>query len=276
MMNREMSLAEIKKCSLSILEYVDGVCKQKQINYYLAAGTLLGAVRHKGFIPWDDDIDIMIPRKDYERLIREFPSNDRYSFLTYHNTPNYPYAWGKITDLLTKKDEPLRSKYQTIGINIDVFPIDHYPNELEEAKVWCERIKKLQNRMLLICMPFAKGKTLIHTVIKNSVIAFYHFLDVIGVLSVDKLVTKLDSMAQKYNSTDSNYCGIASVSAYGVNKRNRNSVFSNTIELEFEGKKYPAPIGFDEYLKDYYDDYMELPPIEKRRTHHSYQAYWID
>ena len=113
---QELSLSEIKERSLLVLKFIDKVCKDRGITYYLAAGTLLGAVRHKGFIPWDDDIDIMMPRSDYERLIREFPVNDDFEFMTLHNCQHFPFAFGKIIDLKTLKKEPLRKKYQNQGV----------------------------------------------------------------------------------------------------------------------------------------------------------------
>ena len=274
MKQQELSLSEIKEISLSILKFVDKVCKEKNLTYYLAAGTLLGAVRHKGFIPWDDDIDIMMPRNDYEKLVREFPASADYKFINLHNCQNFPFAFGKIIDLKTIKKEPLRRKYQNQGVEIDVFPIDNYPDDIEEAQKWCETIGRTQNTILMLSAPYAKGRNFIRTIARNLLIAFRHFLDDTHIVHVPKMVIQLNELSQKYNKRDTHYCGIAAIAAYGVKKRNRSDVFSNQVYVEFEGNQYPAPIGYDEYLSDYYDDYMQLPPIEKRKTHHSYKAYW--
>jgi len=271
---QELSLSEIKERSLLVLKFVDKVCKDRGITYYLAAGTLLGAVRHKGFIPWDDDIDIMMPRSDYERLIREFPVNDDFEFMTLHNCQHFPFAFGKIIDLKTLKKEPLRKKYQNQGVEIDVFPIDNYPDDLKEAEEWCNTIKKTQDKMLRICAPYAMGRNLFRTIVKNIIVALVHLLDDIKIVSAHRLVIQLDKLSQKYNSQVTHYCGIAAIAAYGVKKRNRNDVFSGKAFLEFEGNNYPVPIGYDEYLTDYYGDYMKLPPVEKRQTHHLYKAFW--
>lgn len=269
-----MSLNEIKKCSLSILKYVDKVCKDNKISYYLAAGTLLGAVRHKGFIPWDDDIDIMIPRRDYEKLKLIFPQNDRYSFLTYHNTPNFPFAYGKIIDKNTIKREFLRPKYQLTGVDIDVFPIDNYPDDFEEANKWCNLIKKANDTVTNICSPYVKGRNIPRMILRNTLVLFRHFLDDTNIKTSRRYIKKLDYLSQYYNKIETGYCGIASISAYGIKKRNHRTVFEGSIDIEFEGSMFPAPIGYDDYLKDYYDNYMELPPVEKRATHHKYKAYW--
>ena len=269
-----MTLKEIRECSLDILIFIDKVCKEQNLKYYLAAGTLLGAIRHKGFIPWDDDIDIMMPREDYEKLIQIFPKNTKYDFLTFHNTPNIPYAFGKIIDSRTIKNEPLRRKYQVIGVDIDVFPIDNYPDNLEEAKVWCNKIKKVQHKIASIISECTKRNHIVHTFIISLYFSFNYFLDFIGITSVRKCILKLDSLANKYNNISTNYCGIAAIAAYGIKKRNRKIIFSESIEADFEGHKFPIPIGYDEYLTDYYGDYMKLPPIEKRKTHHDFIAYW--
>lgn len=273
MMNNELTINEIRSRSLKMLKYVDAVCKEKNITYFLAAGTLLGAVRHKGFIPWDDDIDIMLPREDYERLIKEFPNNSRYDFLTFHNTTNFPFAYGKVIDKNTIKIEPLRSKYQFTGVDIDVFPIDNYPEDLEESKVWCEEIRRCHRKILGICTTYVKGGSFYSSILKNFIILYKHFLDDIGLRTAQKYVKILDKLAQQNNSATSPFCGIAAISAYGIKKRNRSIVYSKTIELEFEGYYFPAPIGYDEYLKDYYGDYMLLPPVEQRISHHTYKAY---
>ena len=81
-------------------------------------------------------------------------------------------------------------------------------------------------------------------------------------------------MAQKYNNKETDYCGIAVIAAYGIKKRNRKKIYSEGVEVLFEGHSFPAPKGYDEYLADYYGDYMRLPPKEKRVTHHNYKAYW--
>lgn len=271
---KEIGLEERKKILLDMMKEVDSFCRGHNLTYYLAFGTLIGAVRHKGYIPWDDDVDIMMPRKDYEELEKIFPVDGIYRFLTSNNTKNYPYSYGKIIDVRTVKNEAIRSKYQVIGLDIDVFPIDNYPDDIKEAKEWCESIAKTQRVMYGLLEEHAKGRNLQRTIARNVLISFLYFLDDCRIMSVNKCVKKLEALSKNYNNNITNYCGIAAIATYGVRKRNRKEVFESPVEVEFEGEHFYAPKGYDEYLRDIYGDYMQLPPIEKRLTHHTNRAYW--
>lgn len=269
-----VSQAECREIQMSMLKEIDSFCRTNGITYYLAFGTLLGAVRHQGFIPWDDDVDIMMPRKDYERFELLFPTDQVFRFLTRNNTQNFPYAFGKVIDTRTVKKEPLRERYQVIGMDIDVFPIDNYPTSAEEAKQWCLTITKTQSKLNKTFSKYSKGRTFIRSLAKNTIVAIHRLNDDLGVCTVNDLVSQIDSLAQKYNSVETGYCGIASISTYGERKRNKKEVYASSVDVRFEGSLFPAPVGYDEYLTDTYGDYMQLPPLEKRITHHQNTVYW--
>lgn len=271
---REIGLEERKKLQLEMMDEVDSFCRKNNLTYYLAFGTLIGAIRHKGYIPWDDDMDIMMPRDDYNKFAALFPREGFYRFLVPGMVNNYPYAFGKIIDIRTVKKEPIRRKYQVIGLDIDVFPIDNYPYDIDEAEKWCDDISRTQKLLNKQFALFAKGSTFFRTIVKNTIICFWNILDYLGIYTVNKSVLKLDKLSKKYNTKETNYCGISSISTYGVRKRNRKQVFDSAIEMEFEGRNYLVPSGYDEYLKDTYGDYMQLPPVEKRKTHHINRVYW--
>lgn len=272
---REIGLEERKRIQLEIMKQVDAFCRANQLTYYLAFGTLIGAIRHKGYIPWDDDIDIMMPRADYEKMEHLFPKEGNYRFLTPNNTEKYPYAFGKVIDTRTiKKESYVWSKYQIIGLDIDVFPIDNYPDDEQEAISWCKEIDAVQKKLFRFFAIYVKGRNFIRVIYKNSIIAFRRFLDNKDIYPIEKIVSQLVSLSQKYNGIESHYCGVSSINTYGVHKRNRKEIFASKIEVNFEGNCFFAPIGYDEYLRDIYGDYMVLPPIEKQKTHHSFSAYW--
>lgn len=272
---REMSLDEIKGCTLDILKWVSTFCVEHNIKWWLCGGTLLGAVRHKGFIPWDDDIDIMLPRKEYEKLFKLFPQNGRYRFFTSENTTDFPYAYGKIVDMETIKLEPFPKRYQLIGVDIDVFPIDYFPIGEKDSLSLCDAVAKSQKKLGYLFAQFGKKSTLIKTIGYNILSFPYIVLRECGFLRVSKYINEIQELSQKYNGKETGYEGIITIAHYGIKEKNESVVYSQTVNVEFEGREFPAPIGYQTYLKKLYgDNYMQLPPIENRVTHHSYKAYW--
>lgn len=270
-----MSLNEIKNCTLDILKWVSVFCDEHNIKWWLCGGTLLGAVRHRGFIPWDDDIDIMLPRSDYEKLFRMFPNNGRYLFLTSENTNDFPYAYGKIIDTETIKLEPLPKKYQKIGVDIDVFPIDNFPENDIDSLLLCDAIANRQDKLQRMLARFSKRSTFIKTIGYNLILFPYILLRKSNIVNVAKFTHEIQDLSQKYNGEETGYKGIIAIAHYGIKEKNESEVYAQTVNVVFEGNEYPAPIGFQAYLRRLYgDNYMQLPPIEKRVTHHSYKAFW--
>lgn len=272
---KEMTTDEIKMCSLAILDFIDQVCKENHLRYFLCGGTLLGAIRHKGFIPWDDDIDVMMPRKDYERLFKVWPHNSYYEALNYKNTHNFPYAYGKAIDKRTVKFEPIRNDCQTIGVDVDIFPIDSIPEDEKTTIVFFEDIKKYQKRLNKQVYPIGKSRNIFRTVARFIIIILRRMPELIGINTIDGIVRSFSNFAQRYNNTDSSFCGITAISHYGEKEKNPKTSYETTVNVEFEGKNYPSPSGYDLYLSQLYSkNYMQLPPLEQRKTHHTYKAYW--
>lgn len=272
---REMSLDEVKNCALDILKWLKDFCAENNITWWLCGGTLLGAVRHKGFIPWDDDIDIMLPREEYEKLFRLFPQNSRYRFLTSDNTNDFPYSYGKIIDTMTIKLEPLPKRYQKIGVDIDVFPIDNFPENDKNSIYLCNTISDCQRKLERLFAHFGKRNSFIKTIGSNLVSLPLVVLRECKIVKISNYTRKIQQLSQKYNKEETGYKGIIAIAHYGIKEKNEASAYAQTVSVEFEGSEYPAPIGFRTYLKKLYgNDYMHLPPIENRITHHSYKAYW--
>lgn len=272
---KEMTIDEIKVCSLSILDFFDGICRENSIRYFLCGGTLLGAIRHKGFIPWDDDIDVMMPRKDYEHLFEVWPSDTPIKLMNHKNTRCFPYSYGKAIDNRTVKVEPVRKDCQHIGVDIDIFPIDNIPDNNKETEYFFDGIARYQKRLYLQIVPYSKSTNLLKTIAKCLRIFVFRSFEVLGITSVDRIVSGFSRFAQKYDKDDTSYCGITTISHYGIREKNSKNTFKEAVYVSFEGKDYPAPVGFASYLKRLYgDDYMSLPPAEMQFTHHGYKAYW--
>lgn len=259
-----IGLEEHKKIALDILIEVANYCDNNNIRYFLTDGTLLGAIRHKGFIPWDDDIDIMMPRADYEKFIKLFPSSGTCLMLA---TPydKYPiYYFTKVYDPRTVKIEPISYKHhEPLGIDIDVFPIDGQP-DVEHEKEFLADYRKRRIIYQLNCLAFSEKITG----------SFKHFIGAgVGKLLTSKrLINAYNRIAKKYNFDDSEMAGCISVYD-GLRSRHRKSIFDECIKVDFEGKQFWAPKDYHRFLTDKYGDYMKLPPLSEQVSHHTNKVY---
>ena len=264
---KELSLQEIKQVELDILKMFHTFCVEQNIRYFISHGTLLGAIRYKGFIPWDDDLDVLVPREDYDRLLTLFRDSDRYRLYAFEKNRDYLYPYAKLCDMTTRKVEGGYDNGVELGLDIDVFPLDHWDDDLEKAK---REVKQQQNSMFALLLSklqkpdsinpakrFVKG--IVMTLCKMRGSAYY--------------VQKLMRQAHKPGQEESRYMGSKAWNVYGQRDIMPAETFAEAIELEFEGNKFFAPVGYDTFLSSLYGDYLPEPPVEKRKTHHSFKAY---
>ena len=145
---KQINIEEIRKLQISILLYVHEFCKKNNIRYSLSGGTLLGAVRHKGYIPWDDDIDIMMPRPDYERFVNEFNENRKdveYKVICSYNDSQFFQPFAKVVNTKTFLKETYKRPVAQMGVYIDVFPIDGLPNDEQKREKYWNFIARQKN-----------------------------------------------------------------------------------------------------------------------------------
>ena len=261
-----LSMEEIKKISIHILDVLDTFCKENEIKYTLAGGTLLGAIRHNGFIPWDDDIDIILPRADYERLIATFnDSSNDVRIMDYKNTQNYCWPFAKAISTSTVLIENGMKNYP-LGVFVDLFPLDEVYGDESTAIKAVKKITFWKNILTLKHLRIEKHRTLW----KNVVVGLGKLLIVIP----DKyLIKKINNLATSYQGKDCKYkCSF--MGAWGIKEIfNKDFIGEPSLHL-FEGDFYNIPEDFDYYLSSLYGNYLKLPPVEKRVTHHDYEAYW--
>lgn len=259
-----------KKIQFEILKYTFEICEKNNLTCFLGGGTLLGAVRHRGYIPWDDDVDIMMPRNDYDTLLSIFNLQEENNFklLSFYNTKDYYYPFSKIVDKRTKLEELEFKEIKDMGIYIDVFPIDFLPDNYKKVKRIFSEYKILHKLMLLYQTKDVKMVT------KNKIkLRFKQILLPLLEKSVIRksILKKMDNIGKKYDKTKQ----VACISGRYLEKEIMPSEYiSNFVLLEFEGENFKAPIGYDAYLKKHYGDYMELPPKEKQVLGHNNIAYW--
>ena len=243
---RDLQLEEIK-----ILKWFRDFCHDNNLNWFIAEGTLLGAVRHKGFIPWDDDIDVFMPYEDYLKLFTLFPKKDKYTLLDWRTEDKYPFQYAKVIRDDTYLLHPLTTfGYCILGCCIDIFPIAGYPEAQEEIDAKLERHTVLDREWRYsIVMRDLYGDS---------------FPDARPDITDEKY--KLPFYESKLVGTMQKIAG----NAWAINRE----AFDEVVYLDFEDDKYPAPKGYDEFLTARYGDYMTPPPEDKRRIH-SFPTYII-
>ena len=266
-MSKEITDKELKDIQLKMIEEINNFCRRYNLSFYLAYGTLIGAVRHKGYIPWDDDIDILMPRKDYERFIKEFQSNSGLGVLSYQNDKDYYLPFSKVINEKTCLKEGINYNVN-IGVYIDVFPLDNIPNGKVARKIQFYKAKFFRNIINLKPLDKNKKKNPFKRLIINVAKVFTFFL------KMEFLNKMINKIAIKYNTKDTNYVGNLTALAYKNREFWNKDDFKETVYMNFEGIKLPCPKGYDNILRKTYGDYMKLPPKEKQVSHHVFEAWW--
>lgn len=261
--NREISdLSELKEIELGIMKKVHKFCIDNNILYFLSHGTLIGAVRHSGFIPWDDDIDIFMPRPDYERFCKIFPSfqDELLLELVNHKTKRYfGRPMSKVIDTRTILTEPQYIGDDPIGVFVDIWPLDGTPKEQEKAYSYIKKCKDLQRDLYINISKDVLG-------VKNKLRALW-----VKRIDSKKLVEKLDNQIKRYSYDASEYVTCYMDPYHALMKK---EWFASSTLLKFEDTEFCVPIGYKEVLTELYGNFMELPPVEKRVPHHIINTYW--
>ena len=265
-----MTLREVQLFGLEILKDVHSFCTLNGIRYSLAYGTLLGAIRHKGFIPWDDDIDIVMPRPDYERFCNSFTSDAGYDIFSPIAGDCY-LGYARVCDLKRTWVHSMPwCKQSPTGMWIDIFPIDGIDIN-RDSNVDFQYLSNLEKRRYIARMPKDNLKRLmpfkrqIRTMAKKILFCW---------TNIEKIVSEYDNCIKRVDFESSDFCGNRSILAYYQKERYNRSLFDSYIDIEFEGKIFKSIAGYDEFLRTIYGNYMQLPPVEKR-VRHPQEMYWV-
>ena len=263
-----MTFEEIREYQLAQLELIkmmDDLCSQLNLTYYIIGGTLLGAVRHDGFIPWDPDIDIAMPRKDYEAIRKHFKLNksDRYFYQHYETEKNHlsPHALIRIKDshVIFKSFES-RYKPQYDGIYLDIFPLDNAPLSKKLQNKQVKKINRLRKIVYLKAGYIYPSNSSMTIFLKKCVSAL------LSPWSFAFLNKKLDDTMRKYTGKSSEYL-VSMASHYSYWKQLMpKSIYGTPKRINFEGLSLQSPAETHEYLTRIYKNYMELPPEDQRNT----------
>lgn len=259
-------LRELQLTELEILNEIHRVCTENNLKYFLVGGTLLGAVRHKGFIPWDDDLDIAMPRNDYNKFLKicETELNGKYYLHCINTDEEYWLPFSKIRKKNTLFDEANISHLDVPkGIYVDVFPLDdEFKENSFEKKLRTKLLKSLNSIIVNKKRFYVNKKKTFKTVIRNTVTFLF------APFSIKKIQSFQIRLMSKNNNKGGSYYANYGSNYDPVKQTMQKSVYEPVRLIEFEGNYYSAPNDYEYMLKRIYgDNYMQLPPEEKRVTH---------
>ena len=260
---KKLDIDEIKEVELGVMDYIHNICKEKGINYSLAYGSLLGAVRHRGFIPWDDDLDIALKRDEYDKLYQAIleDNNSIYKVVSWENDSRYPYPFYRVYDSRTVYENNYIQNDIELGICVDVFPFDDYKDVNKE-------ITKLDmyRRLSVYTLYGIRNK---EAGIKN--IVRYLMLVVFRLTRVKTWNKKLNDCSKA--PVDGEYIDYLMESKKYITKLDAKAL-DEVVECKFEDRVYNIPKDYDHILTTIYgSDYMEIPSLEKRIQHDDFVAY---
>lgn len=270
---KELTRREIQNGSLEILKKIDKICNDLNLEYFLAYGTLIGAIRHHGFIPWDDDVDIWMPRKEYQRFIDFCVNNpdelEPYVLMSQYNKKDYPHGIGRLVDPRFTLDVKNEIPYG-LGLFVDIYPLDGAGDTEKEYK----KRKKVASRYSSLCflssrVSLEKGTT---RGLKKILLKFPAFIYA-KLRGTRYFLNKLEEISKEKSYENCKFIGCMVWGTDGIRAIFPKEWFEDWVTVEFEASYFRVPKDYEKILRRLYGDYMKLPPKEKQKGHHFYKAY---
>ena len=262
---RKLNSEELKEIIYQILCAFTEYCDRNELLYSLSGGTLLGAVRHRDFIPWDDDIDLIMPRKDYMKLIdlvKQEPIGEHFKLLCYEEK-TLPYPFAKIVDTNTKVDEKCMTGDEHLWI--DIFPVDGLSGNPETDAKQLRTVHRYKMAYGRAAAKFGEGTTKLRAILKTPALIYHK------IIGTKYYAEKIHQICMTYDFDHSDYVA-AGAWAYGPQERIPHSCFENREKKFFRRQEFYVMSCWEEYLKSMFGDYMQLPP-ENKRINHLMDAY---
>lgn len=267
----EITSREMKEIQLETAVCIHEFCSRRKLRYCLAYGSLIGAVRHKGFIPWDDDIDLCMPRPDYEEFVRSFGGEyPQLRLLAPELDPHFYHPFAIVYREGTVLEEEIATHHgYPTGVKVDIFPIDGAPSGSEEYA----KLRKKTDSLKRIL--FYKNVLLAPRWKSDKVLWFKTLVWKLAILpiSIPGIQRRIRKLALSNEFASSEMVDMVVFPDPGDTRIPR-EVFEHYVDVEFEGHMLKAPRDYDLYLRTLFGDYMTLPPESERAPHHRFHAWW--
>ena len=249
---REMSQEEVRACQIGILKRVRAVCEEHGLRYYLCGGTLIGAVRHKGYIPWDDDIDVIMPYGDYLKFLEIMKDDEDYIICSQYTMPDKCFSFfGRMIDKRTVMKWWEYPFLTTSGVNIDIFAISGIPEKTEDIEYFYNKVRRLNTKYIETYLEMKETEEIRRKreTLRKEILQMLEMYD--------------------FDSSEKAFC----ISKYKEKEILPVSIYHDKITMQFEDDEYDVAAGYDVYLKSLYGDYMKLPPENQQVGCHNYKAF---
>lgn len=265
-----VAVSDQKKINLELLVYFDKVCRENGIHYSLTGGTLLGAIRHGGFIPWDDDVDVFMTRPEYKKLSDVFPDDHRFIFMDRTKDRSFNFVYGRLLDTRTLITEAIGSVNAGTGLFLDISAVDGLPNN-----AFCRRLHISYMRVIARLRRSTVSNPQWKSYRQKG--PFFRFLKyIVRLFTTHQFWNRRfeDVMCRYPFEKSETYVGNFT-SQYGKREMMHKTAFDSYLDVEFEGHKFMVCQGYEEYLSNIYGDYLSYPSKKKRKGHHVYKAVWV-
>lgn len=257
-MRKQITLEEQKKIQLEMLVEIDSFCRTHNIKYILAFGTLLGAIRHKGYIPWDDDVDISMPLEDMKKFKEEFKS-EKLRYIDVDNESGYEYHFSRI--IYKPTYSKLGTYRKTYGINIDLYPTIEVSSQQDINQQVIEKVRPILKKRLSMIR------------LRNIVAKFVPTSSIWGLKHIVKRYRDVSFNLFSCRGGGAFHCFAGPIDKFELHTFDFDP-FNEVVEIDFEGYKFMAPMRYHEYLTKRYGNYMQLPPKDERHPYHGRTCYW--
>ena len=268
-MTADESVKILQKVDLDITMEIVRICERHNIEYFITSGTMLGAIRHKGFIPWDDDIDIGMMRDQYEKFLSvaegDLPSHLK--LVNYRNTPEYHYYISRVVDTETLVEEERMAEGEKLtSVSVDVYAIDGSPNNLLLRKIYYFRVM-YHRAMMSLCYKDSIDRKRKRSTPEKILLWVMERIPVEKMTTPYKQKCKIDKLLRSNDVYKSKFIGDL-MGAYRTKEMMPAEYFGKGAYYQFENETLRGPEKYHEYLTHMYGDYMQLPPVEQRRNHY--------